>query len=210
MNMKKKIIIAALAVFGAATLASGVYYTYLITPPPMPETAEQAVKTMGSARFERLPDYRKAEYATQARKLIQELPDEERREFRENMRNDESLRRNFRQVGMTAMIDRARNFAKAAPEDRIKILDEEIDRRERRRTERRRQRSDRGDARPGGDRRQGRRGGGDRQARRARMREHIQDRIQHGNPQTGALRGEYFRAMRARREQRGLSNGRRP
>ena len=44
---------------------------------------------------------------------------------------------------------------------------------------------------------------GNREAHRSRMQDHIKQRIEQGNPQHTALIGEFFRALRARREQRG-------
>ena len=60
--MRRKIIVVALCVVGVAALAGGIRYAWLITPPDLPQTAEEGLHTLASPRYQRLPDYRREAY----------------------------------------------------------------------------------------------------------------------------------------------------
>ncbi|NLX06389.1 MAG: hypothetical protein GXY33_14720 [Phycisphaerae bacterium] len=216
-DMKKQLIVAGLVVVGAVTLAGGAYYAYLLTPPAFPETAEEAIATIGSARYERLPEYRQEEYLEQAGRLLRELPEEERRQLRGRFGESDGAREAMGAIFMNEAVQRATDFAAASPEDKIRILDEDIDRFEQMRERFANRRPDGPRAQGEGQRRGegggpqmdrgGRRGdgrGGTPEERGARRRQRMMNRIEHGNPQRAALMGEYFRALGERREQRGL------
>ena len=203
MRFSRKTFAIVMTVVGVAVLTGGLYYAWLITPPPMPETAEEGLATIGSSRYQRLPEYRKAEYLTRTRELMGNLSDEQRRAMFERRRTDESIRDSMREVRRDMMRQRIVEFARAAPHERKKILDQAIDMQEAMRQ--------RMDNRPRPERTRGEGGGdrsnrGDRGDRRGRMRDHIQNRIEQGNPQMGAMRMEFFKEMRERREERGLPN----
>lgn len=197
MSAKKKTTVIALGVLAPVVLASGLYYAYLITPPPMPETFDQAIDTMDSARFKRLPDYRKAEYATQARRLFAELPRERQEEIGRQMGDDETLRRMRREMGRGADVERYKAFSRASRQEKIRTLDAEIARQEAQRAERQ-ERPRQSDAQ--------------RQTRAGEQRgtqsatQVVRRMVQQDNPQTGAfgLGAEYRRALKERRKQLGL------
>lgn len=206
----KIILISVLVPVAVVSIVAGSYRAWLATPPALPQSAEEAIATIGSPRFERMPDYRKREYVEQARRLMRDLPEDERTKMRQSLRSDPNVRDAMGQVMRQMMVERATAFARAAPADRARLLDEAIDEMTRRRA-----------GREGGSReRLGRSGGGagsgggggggrpprddNRDGRRAQMQQRMMQFIQKGNPQTSALIGEYFRALRQRREERGL------
>lgn len=164
----------------------------------MPQSPEEALQIIASARFERMPDYRKSEYLEQVRRLIEDVPHGQRTELFERARTDESARQALRQVRHQAMVQRVVEFAKASPQDRPRLLDEALDEMEARR-ERRPDRTHRGDGPSHGN--DGSHGSDD--DRRARFRQHFQKRFEDGNPQINSLIGEYHRALRERRGRRG-------
>ena len=195
---KKKTMIAALGVLAPVVLVSGIYYTYLMTPPPMPKTFEKAVNTMDSARYKRLPDYRKAEYAAQARRIFAELAPERQEEVGKEMADDETLRAIGREMRRGEELERYKRFSRASRAERIRMLDEDINRREAARAERQAR------SRQSGTQRQARSG---RQRGTKSATNVIRQMIQQDNPQTGAfgLGAEYRRALKERQKQRGLS-----
>jgi hypothetical protein len=207
MDKKKKTILFAtlFSVVGAAVLSGGIYYTWLITPPSPPKTAEDAVSTIGSARFNRLPESRKAEYMEQTRTLVDKLPEDQRHKLFEKMHESPEARESMHQAMEATMMKRAEDFAKADPQERIRILDEMIDRMETRRKEREAngQADNRGpgNGQPGGFGR-GHGGPGGRGGNRANR---IKRSAQEGNPQAAGLRREFHKAMQQRMEQRGIT-----
>ncbi|MFA5864738.1 MAG: hypothetical protein WC975_08625 [Phycisphaerae bacterium] len=227
MNMSKKQKIGLtvlLTVVGVSVLTAGIYYTWLITPLGPPKTAAEGVKTLTSARFKRLPEYRKIAYMEQTQNLVSKLPENQRHDIFRQMGNNEASRNAMREAMMAMMTKQAVDYAKAPPADRLKILDAAIDREEQMRS-RRGQRRPRdnttagerpgrpggqgignpGGPGPGGPGRPGGQGGGRGPGNfRARM----QQMAEHGNPQQMALMVEFRHAMQQRRAQRGLSTGR--
>ena len=194
MSLRKRILVGVLGICALGAVTFGVYYAWLITPLPVAPSPEEALETIGSARFARMPDYRKEEYIDQTRRLMDQMPPEQRRELFQRARTDESIRESLGQVRRQEMTQRAIDFARiSSAEERARVLDEAIDRMEQRRSQRSQARSD-------GQRRGG--GGG---RGRGAARERIQQRFEQGNPQINALIGEYFRALRERREERGLT-----
>ncbi len=219
MNFRnKKFLVAALSLVGVGTLSGGVYYTWLITPPGLPKTAQEAMKTIGSARYERMPDYRKQEYLEQAQKLFHEMPEDQRRALWQGGRDNQAVHQAMREMHENAMDKRMTEFAKATPEQRTKMLDEIIDQMEK-------GGPGRGfwGGRPGGpgggpgpgnqpgpgaaggnNPRPDRHGGPGHRHDPGQMRNRVKHMAQEGNPQRAALRTEFFRAIQERRQQRGL------
>jgi len=213
LKKNKKLLIVVLILVGAGTLSGGIYYTWLITPPGPPKTAQEAMKTIGSARFERLPDYRKQEYMEQARKLFDAMPEDQRRQLWQNGQQNEAFRNEMRAMRENAMDQRMTDFASATPEERTKILDQMIDMQEKG-----------GWGRPGGGPPRGQGQGGQPTANApqgqgpqgghrggpggrhdpGRMRNRIKRMAERGNPQRAGLRTEFFKALNERRAQRGL------
>jgi hypothetical protein len=197
MNAKKKTLVVALAVVAPVVLVSGLYYAHLTTPPPVPKTFEQAVKTMGSGRYQRLPHYRKAEYAGQATRLFTELPPERREQVRKDMAENETLGPIAREMGRGTEIELYKAFSRAPRVARVKMLDAEIQRREAARTARQER------SRQSATQRQAQAG---RQGPTRTATQVVRGMVQQDNPQTGAfgLGAEYSKAMRERRKELGL------
>ncbi len=190
-HLKRNILVAAIVLAGSGAVIGGAYYAWLITPPAMPQTAEQGIAMLGSARFDRMPDYRQDEYAARVRELIHQMPDDQRRDLFRQMHGNEDARDSMRQMMRRQMQQHVRELAEADEAERDVMLDQIIDQQEQRASQPRPQRP------PGaGDRR----GGGD----RGNFRDRMQRRIEEGNPQGHAIRREIRDAIRDRRDERGL------
>ena len=208
-SVKKKVLVSLLALIAMGVLAGGVYATWLMTPPGMPTTPEEAAALIKSPRFQRLSAERKADYMERMRELMEGMTDDQRQALFEQYRGDREFFEARREVMTEMMNQRAREFAVADPATRLAILDETLQRLE----------SARGFGRPrgreGGDRRER----GERpemteeqraemqQRREERMAQRVnemQERAATGNPQDAALRTEFRNALRARAQQLGI------
>jgi len=196
---RKRLLTGGLAILGLAAAAAGGGYAWLITPPPMPETAEEAVHILSSPRFRRLPESRKPPYRAEARRLLEQMPAEARRKLRQTMRDDPEARQAMRQMMRDRLLQTAVAFAQADRAERLALLDEQLDRMASWRNRGRRNGAARAEGRS--DRRESS-GEAEQARRRAAFRDRIESHLEEGNPQVGALMGEYFRALRMRREQR--------
>jgi len=205
---------SALVTLAAAALTVGGYYYWRSMPPPMPRTAEQAIALVKSERFQRLTDKQKRYYHDRIAEVIGPLDAEKRREL---MRDNELRREGGRDVMQAMMMQRAREYAMASPEQREAMVAQA----------RAEFMAMRGSGRPGGERGgQGERGqrpegeqrpprgeGADgerpqreelteeeREQRDAERRQRWESRIEswvnEGNAQEHALMREYFRAIR--------------
>ena len=195
---KKKIMMSGLVLISFTAAAMGSYYAWLLTPPPMPQSPQQALQVIGSPRYARMPEYRQRSYLERTQQLLESVSDDERRQLFQAARSDESTRRSLRQVRRQQFVQRAITFAKADPPQRTQMLDEMIDRMESRRGRQSTRR------RPGQSASDG--NSANRANLRGRFSQHIQERFEHGNPQINSLIGEYFRALHQRRQERGMSN----
>ena len=182
-----------------ASVTLGIYFTWRATPPALPETMDDALALVRSSRYQRLPEYRRREYLSHIHGLMEGLDEEQRQIMREAARDDPLLREALGQARRHEMMERTKDYARATPDEQLKILDAMIDRMEAGRR-----------GRPEGQRRgaDGRPPSGDGGSRRQRAQERIKQRIEQGNPQHMALIGEFFRALRARREARGIGSPR--
>jgi hypothetical protein len=217
LTMSKRLAVGFLLVLAMLAVVAGIYYTWLITPPGMPETPEDALSTIASARYERLPDYRKQDYLDRTAELMQTMPDEQRRDLFRKMRTDEDVRQALREVREDQTVKRVREWAEADPKARKKLIDETIREQEEMRKRFEEWRQQRAEeraseaSRPEGERRSEgeRRADGERrpdgERRRGNPREHIQRRIEEGNPQMMAWRMEMREAINERRKELGLS-----
>jgi hypothetical protein len=216
MTKRQKIGLAALlSVAGVSVLTGGIYYTWLITPPGPPKTAEEGVKTIGSARFARLPDYRKSAYMEQTRDLVMRLPQDQQREIVRQFHDNEAVHRQMEQGFRAAMTKQVMDFAKASPEDRLKLLDAAIDREEQMRSMWGGGRGPGGPPGGGGFGRPGQGGpgaqgqapgrGGPGGPGHGNWQARMQQMVEHGNPQQFALMRQFRQAVEMRRAQRGLS-----
>jgi hypothetical protein len=176
-----------LPVTAVVVLIGGSALAWLLTPPPMPADADDALRLLTSARFARLDDAGKHRYQDRIGELFRDMDADQRRAFRDQMRGNDDLREALGRMMRDRMRQQARDFATATPAERLAMLDQIIDQQEQWRGR------GEGGPRPEGGPPPG--FGGDR-------RERMADRFEQGNPQDQALMGEFFRAMRTRREQR--------
>jgi len=191
------IIVIPLAV---ASVAGGTYLTWLWTPPPLPETVEDAIAVVASKRYQRLPEYRQREYLSHLKNLMEAMDPTARSAALDKTRDDPVVRKAMGSMRRHEMMERVTAYAHATPEARIVLLDTMIDRMEKRRAGWQHRREGQ---RPGPSNRSDRTET-ERTSRRARAQNRIKTHIEQGNPQHMALIGEFFRALRARREQRGI------
>ncbi len=207
---KKHWRLVVLVLLAIASLAGGAWMVYQRTPPPMPNSVDEAMQIYKSDRFKRLPESRQSAYYARGRELFEELDQTERRRLREQYRDDPDARRVVRQAMMNFMFDRAKEFAAAEPDQRAVILDGVIAMQE---SGFGRRPGGGGRGGPGG--RRGRESSGEesdadreqrRERRRADARQRIQNMIETGNPQRQAYISEFFKALRERRNERGLES----
>lgn len=197
---KQKWQIGVLAVLGCASLCYGGYRWWLTTPPPMPQTMEQAVAVFQDPRFANLSKQRQADYRRQSRQLYEELDTEAKKQWRDVIRDDPEAREAVRDAMREQMLDKAREFAVADEAERTKVLDQTINVMIAAETAAK-FRSPRKEAKPEEltDEQRARR-----DERREAGRKRIQTLIENGDPQRQAYVGEFFKALQRRRIERGL------
>ncbi|MCA9273670.1 MAG: hypothetical protein KDA31_11570 [Phycisphaerales bacterium] len=98
--------VATLLAIGA--LGAGGYYAWQNRPVSLPKTADEAVAVINSGRVDRLNADRKRQYYAEASRLMEDVPQEERRE----MFRDEESREAMRQVMMEQMDNSMREIAR--------------------------------------------------------------------------------------------------
>lgn len=208
---RKKIAAVALCLVSFCGLGLGAWVMIRMQPPTLPQTAEEAMAVMKSAKFDRLDPSQKEEYENEANKLMANLPWEQRRElFKEDRETMEKLmERNFEEMAKKFARGEQPEFPFGGP---------------------------RGD-RPGGDRPQGDRPdrgprpdgggaggaggpgggpggggpgggggggrGGDPNARRDNGERRMAERVSKGNPQSNGLMGQMRQAMQQARQNNG-------
>jgi len=187
--LKNKWFVTALCVVGASVLTGGGYYGWVSRPVGMPQSPEEAVAMINSSRFNHLPDYRQEEYLERTRRLIRDadLSREDRRGLYRAIGDNEQAREAMGRLFQQQFMERTVALANMTPEEREAAMQEQWEQRRQNRPERR----DREDRPEPTDQ--------ERQERRDRMKNHIQDRMQNGNPQTGGIMGEYWRHRREHR-----------
>ncbi|QQE12105.1 hypothetical protein JD969_01120 [Planctomycetota bacterium] len=204
-SRKKKIVACLMVVLALSALGGGAYVTWAMIPLSMPQTAEEGLAMMSSARFRWMSEERKRQYQQRLGELVDKLDDKQRVDLMKANLGDRKFRREMF-AGMKRMAEeRAKSFATAAPEQRLVMLDEDIDRIMAMKA-----------------RFEGMKGmfGGmkrpelseeEKEKRRAEMQEKVQTRVQDmtetGNPQTQAVMFEYSTAIQVRMKQRGLDGG---
>ena len=210
MNPKRFMLIAgAVAVLAAAGVVTYVFWPD--GPPPNPETAksEEVTKYLASDQFAKLPVEKKQDYLEQVHKKSEGHP---RRVFRSardlSEKEREKLHENMRPVFMAMMRKRMDAFFELPPKERNAYLDRMIDAHENRRQEwqrRREQRESEGASSTQSQDRSRRRGAG--RHRRHRMSpERLKRMIERTPAKDRARFMEFIKAMRKRREERGLPN----
>lgn len=198
-TLPRRLAVGLLIVVSAAVLGGGIYYGWLLMPLSLPQTASQGLEEIGSARFERMDPQRKQEYLQHTGSLMRDMTDDERREMFTRFRTDESAREAMAAIRDDATIDRIRKIAQADPAARQQMIDEMKEQIEERRKQFEERRAQMEAMRSSGDGASGPPGGeGDRPGRDgpssdrsdADRRQQMQQRIETGNAQNGALRRE--------------------
>lgn len=190
-------IAAVLLLASAGALAGGVWYWNLQRPLPEPTTAAEALEHLGTARFENMPVARQNQYMDKAWSLLRELPREERRALREKYGDADRIQQSMQKRFQQMLVQRALEYNRASPEQRREMV-ERFSPRTRRGdgdTPRRREQQ----ARPNG----GEADASQRDSSRrdpAHRRERMEQFMETGNPQTGALIVEMFRHLRGEAE----------
>jgi len=190
----------SLIVLGLAGSAAAVFIWAPWARPPDPTTQqpEQIAAYVASERFARLPSTRKKQYLNRARQVADwrrfrriDLTDEQRQQ----------LRRNVAPVMQEMMQERIDEYFKLPPEQRQAQLDEVIDAmRNRPRPQAR--------SRPTSRPRNAAAGAGGRRWRGFSP-QRLKNRLENTPPEVRARREQYFRDLRQRMRQRGITPGRR-
>jgi len=199
--LKNKWLAGVLCVLGVAALVGGGYIAWNMRPVSMPETAEEAVAVINSARFGYLPDYRQEEYMERTRRLVRETEDaDQRRALREAIGGSEQARDAMMRMWQQRMIDQALAMAAMSDAEKQAHLQEQAQQWQRRRSnnDQNQQRTER-PQRP-------ERSEAEQAERRERMRNRMEDHFQSGNPQMGGIMGEWWRQRREARERSGVQN----
>ena len=89
---KKSAVTGATVGIAALALALGTWFFIQSRPPSMPETVEDVVRVIETGKFSKLDEGRQRSYATEAARLMSEMPREEARALWENEENREALR----------------------------------------------------------------------------------------------------------------------
>lgn len=192
-QVKKKIGAVLLVLVAMIVLASGGYYAWLITPPPMPDTVEEAGALLVSARYQRLPESRRFDYMQRAAELFDKAPADQKKKMIQNARKDKNNRMAVQQAIEDRIHMEMRNYVKADDFDRRMIIDRAIGMQEMMNS--RRSKTPREDT----PERQA-----SRERRKAQFIQKIQEKLEKGNPQHQAYFGEFVKAMMTRREQMSL------
>ncbi|MFW5681562.1 MAG: hypothetical protein ACOC1G_01020 [Phycisphaeraceae bacterium] len=194
----RRIALAVLLLLASAgALAGGVWYWNLQRPLPEPRTAAEALEHVGTARFENMPVARQNQYTDKAWSLLRELPREERRALREKYGDSDRIQQSMQQRFQQMLVQRALEYNQATPQERRDM------------SNRFRPRARSGDQDTPRNREQqaqqngGQAGPSQRDPSRrdpAHRRERMEQFMETGNPQTGALIVEMFRHRRGEAE----------
>lgn len=178
---KKRVVGAGSVAVALAAIAGGVAWAVMTRPPGLPKTAAEAVAVMSSDKYDRLDEQRQRQYASEAARLLRELPEEDRRALFADGANRDAMR----EVGMAMMDEMVLRFARGEemqmPFGRM---------------------GGRPGGGPPGQRPPGddQQGGEDRRAAMAdRINSMLDDQFTSGNAQMTGLRGEFFSSMSSRR-----------
>lgn len=105
----KRVVVGSIAsVLALCAVGAGIYFAWDNRPIKLPRDADEAIAVINSGRLERLSEDRQRQYFAEASRLMQDIPDEERREFF----RDEENRDAMRQVMMEQMDNSMREIAR--------------------------------------------------------------------------------------------------
>lgn len=105
---KKRAVGVSLGAVALAAVGVGIWVWFSGRPPALPTSAGEAVAVIGSARFDRLDEARKRQYLAEAARLLQGVPEGERRALFE----DETTRDALGAIMRNRMDDAARALAR--------------------------------------------------------------------------------------------------
>jgi hypothetical protein len=185
----RRVAIAVLLLLSSAgVLAGGLWYWNLQRPLPEPSRAAEALEHIGTARFKNMPEARRTQYMDKAWSLLRELPRGERRALREKYGDSERIRESMQQRFQQMLVQRAIEFNEATPQER-RAMNERFGPRGRR--------GNGGETqRPQEQHRENSRNAEGSRRDPAHRRERMEQFMETGNPQTGALIVEMFRHLR--------------
>lgn len=193
-KIRRRIGAGLLVLLALVVLASGGYYAWLITPPPMPKTVEEAGAMLVSPRYLRLPEARRFDYMHRAAELFDKASPEQKKKMMQNARKDKNNREAVRKAFEDRINMEMRNYVLADDFDRRVIIDRAIGMQEMMNAAR--------SKKPAGEDTPERKARHER--RKAEFIQQIQEHLEKGNPQHQAYFGEFVKAMITRREQMGL------
>lgn len=206
---RKKIAAVAFCLFSLCGLSLGAWVMIRMQPPGLPQTAEEAMAVMKSAKFDQLDSLQKEEYLNEANKLMANIPWEERRELFQNDREsmEKLMERNMEEMAKKFARGEQPQFPFGGPRgDRPPG-----DRPPGERPDRGNRPDGGGAGGPGGGGAGGGGGGpggggggrGDPNARRDNAERRIANRVSTGNPQSNGLMGQMRQAMQQARQSNG-------
>ncbi|MEC9372534.1 MAG: hypothetical protein VYC34_01765 [Planctomycetota bacterium] len=179
-SKRRRVIVGALsAVVAVAALSGAAYAFYMNSAPGLPTTADEALATINSARFDNLSEDRRRQYMAEAGRLFRDMDAEKRRQLFTDEQNREALRA-MREEFFDEM---ARRFARGES-----MFPEGMQRPRRERPE-----GEEGQRPPRPEGMEEMTPEQRREAMRNRINEGLNDQISSGNAQSGALRGEMFK-----------------
>ena len=203
---RKKIAAVAFCLFSLCGLGLGAWLMIRMQPPGLPQTAEEALAVMKSAKFDQLDSLQKEEYENEANKLMANMPWEERRELFQNDREtmEKLMERNMEEMAKKFARGEQPQFPFGGPRgDRPQGERPQGDRPDRG------TRPDGGGGAGGGGPGGGGPGGGgggrggDPNARRDNAERKMAERVSKGNPQSNGLMGQMRQAMQQARQSSG-------
>lgn len=180
----------ALSVAALAILSGGGYWAWSHSPPPMPETIEEAEALVKTARFQNLSKDEKRIYNERFLEMFGTLDRDKRRELMATREMRDAGRDAFRQ----RMLDRAREFAMADPAQQDAMLAEDMARM----AQWRGQRGPRPERTPEDQLTEEQKQ--EREQRRQDRQNRMEDWINEGNGQDNNLMREYWRRFREYRQ----------
>ena len=105
----RKIAVGSIAVLLAVgALGAGIYFAWDNRPITLPRDATEAIAVINSGRLDKLSEDRQRQYFAEASRLMQDIPEEERRDYF----RDEDNRDAMRQVMMEQMDNSMREIAR--------------------------------------------------------------------------------------------------
>lgn len=183
-TVRRAMVGLTLTLVAAGAVGAGAYVTWLRTPPAMPDTVQEAMAVFASPRYTRLPEERRTAYIEHVRRLVERLPEGERRSMWRRLHDEPTTRDAADRAMQDMMVAQARAFATADETARVAMLDAFLARRELRAT-------------TGED--------GPSPQRRDEARRRMQHYVQYGDPQNQAYMQEFWKALRERRHELGLT-----